>query len=74
MRPPMLQAPSRTPRQAAGSIAVSLLAIAAIVLGCRWLWDSAGAGVIAVLALAVPYSLHALLDAVEEVLGWKFGR
>jgi hypothetical protein len=52
----------------------SLLAIVVIVLGCRWLWESVGLGVFAVLALAVPLSLPALIDTINEAMGWKKGR
>jgi len=45
-----------------------------IVLGCRWLWESVGLGVFAVLALAVPLSLPALIDTINEAMGWNEGR
>jgi hypothetical protein len=56
------------------SIAASLLAIVAIVLGCRWLWESVGLGVFAVLALAVPLSLPALIDTIDEAMSRRLGR
>ncbi len=56
------------------AIAASLLAIVAIVLGCRWLWESVGLGVFAVLALAVPLSLPALIDTIDEAMSRKLGR
>ena len=56
------------------AVTASLLAIVAIVLGCRWLWQSVGVGVIAVLALAVPLSLPALIDTIDEAMSRKLGR
>ena len=59
---------SLTPSQTAAAIAVSLVSIVVIVLGCRWLCDAAGAGVFAVLALAVPYSLPVVADTLRDAM------
>lgn len=53
----------------ASAILGSLVAIVVIVLGCRWLWESVGAGVFVVLALAVPLSLPALSETLAEAMG-----
>lgn len=53
----------------ASAIIGSLIAIVVIVLGCRWLWESVGAGVFVVLALAVPLSLPALSETLAEAMG-----
>jgi hypothetical protein len=55
-------------REAFCSITISLVAITVIVLGCSWLWQSVGAGVFAVLALAVPFSLPAVRVSVYEAM------
>ena len=68
MRPSMPSSTSLTPRQTAAAIAVCLASIVVIVLGCRWLCDAAGAGVFAVLALAVPYSLPVVSATLREAM------
>ena len=60
------QSGETTFREAFGSITISLVAITVIVLACSWLWQSVGAGVFAVLALAVPFSLPAVVATVDE--------
>ena len=45
-----------------------IASIVVIVLGCRWLCDAAGAGVFAVLALAVPYSLPVVSATLREAM------
>jgi hypothetical protein len=54
--------------QAISAILVSVIAITVIVLACRWLWQSVGAGVLAVLALAVPFSLPAVTATLHEAM------
>ena len=53
---------------AAAATLVSVIAITVIVLACRWLWQSVGAGVVAVLALAVPFSLPAVTATLHEAM------
>jgi hypothetical protein len=55
-------------RQAATAILVSVVAITVIVLTCSWLWQSVGAGVFVVLALAVPLSLPTVGQTVREAM------
>ena len=55
-------------REAFCAITVSLVAIVVIVLACSWLWQSVGAGVFAVLALAVPFSMPAVAMTVREAM------
>ena len=76
MRSPSASSTSRVQfdRAQCVSIAASLLAIVAIVLACRWLWQSVGVGVIAVLALAVPLSLPALIDTIDDAMSRKLCR
>jgi hypothetical protein len=64
----MPRADSLTPRQTAAAIAASLASIVVIVLGCRWLCDAASAGVFAVLALAIPYSLPVVSATLREAM------
>ena len=54
--------------QTTSAILVSVIAITVIVLACRWLWQSVGAGVLAVLALAVPFSLPAVTATLHEAM------
>jgi len=59
---------ARAFREAFCAITVSLVAIVVIVLACSWLWQSVGAGVFAVLALAVPFSMPAVAGTVREAM------
>jgi hypothetical protein len=61
-------------RELASAIATSLAAITVIVLGCRWLWESVGLGVLVVLAIAVPLSMPVMVEALEDEFGRKKGR
>ena len=73
MRTPDALRSSPSSRQLASAIATSLVAITVIVLGCRWLWESVGLGVFAVLAIAVPCSMPVMIEALEDEFGWRKG-
>jgi hypothetical protein len=74
MHTPDASGSSLSLRELASAIATSLAAITVIVLGCRWLWESVGLGVLVVLAIAVPLSMPVMVEALEDEFGRKKGR
>ena len=74
MHTPDAAGSSLSSRELASAIATSLVAITVIVLGCRWLGESVGLGVLVVLAIAVPLSMPVMVEALEDEFGRKKGR